>query len=114
MKIRLISWLNLIMFFICITLAIIKICTGDINGLVVGIFGIIVGIVNLFVFLCSVATWWHDSDFILDKFVFTCPKCGQKQIPNFWEWFFVPHIGSKRYLKCQDPDCRKRSWMRRK
>ena len=46
------------------------------------------------------------------KYTFTCPKCGHRFIPSFWTWFLVPHIGSKRYLKCKN--CNKISWMRRK
>jgi hypothetical protein len=110
-RIRLLNWINLGFAIALFVLAIVNFCSGNIG---IGIFDLVAVGLNLFIFLCAVADWWHDSDFILDKFIFTCPNCGQKQIPSFWEWFFVPHIGSKRYLKCQDPACRKRSWMRRK
>ena len=111
MRIRLLNWINFSFAIALFILAIVNFC---IDNIFIGIFDLVVVGLNLFIFLSAVADWWRNSDFILDKFVFTCPNCGQKQIPSFWEWFFVPHIGSRRYLKCQSPACRKRSWMRRK
>ena len=31
---------------------------------------------------------------------------------RLWTWFFVPHLGSRRYMKCKK--CGKRTWMSRK
>jgi hypothetical protein len=114
MKIRLVNWLNLAAACLCFAAAVLGFIAGKPVTIVIACFDIIAGAWNAFVFLHAVAVWWHDSDFVLDNFVFTCPKCGQKQIPSFWDWFFVPHIGSRRYLKCQNSDCKKRCWMRRK
>ena len=111
MKISILHWINLILSILLSALSIINFTVGNIGF---GIADSIIALFNLYVFLSAVARWWHDSDIVLDKFVFTCPKCGAKQIPSFWEWFFVPHIFSTRYLKCQNKGCGKHAWMRRK
>ena len=111
MKISILHWINLALAILLLILGIFTIVSGNI---VLGIPHILVAVFNMYVFLAAVACWWHDSDMVLDKFVFTCPKCGAKQIPSFWEWFFVPHISSMRYLKCQNKECGKHVWMRRK
>lgn len=111
MKIRILNWINLVLAVLLLAQGIFNIVSGNIGW---GITDIVVAVLNMYVFLAAVARWWYTADIVHDKFVFTCPKCGAKQIPSFWEWFFVPHIFSTRYLKCQNPECKKHSWMRRK
>jgi hypothetical protein len=41
-----------------------------------------------------------------------CKYCGYEFTPSFWAWFFVPHIGSKRYFRCEA--CGDKHFMRRK
>lgn len=32
---------------------------------------------------------------------YTCRHCGATNvIIGFWQWFFTPHFGSKKYMKC--------------
>jgi len=112
MKIRLVNWINLVVAVICFVAAIVCFCTGSTVNIVIGIFDILAGSWNLFIFLHAVAVWWERSLKVAEKFAFTCPKCGHQFIPSFWTWFFVPHIGSRRYMKCEK--CDKTSWMRRK
>ena len=111
MKISILNWINLVLAILLLTLGVFNIIFGNIT---LGIADIIAAVLNACIFLAAVARWWHSSDMVIDKFVFTCPKCGAKQIPSFWEWFFVPHISSMRYLKCQNKECGKHVWMRRK
>ena len=111
MKISILHWINLVLAILLLVLGVFNIIFGNI---ILGIIDIFIAVFNMYVFLAAVARWWHASDMVIDKFVFTCPKCGAKQIPSFWEWFFVPHIFSTRYLKCQNKECGKHVWMRRK
>ena len=109
MKIRLINWINLAVALIdfgvsiwCFTRSLIA----------VPIFCLVAGAWNLFVFFHAVSVWWERSPKVAEKFVFTCSNCEHQSIPAFWAWFFVPHLGSRRYLKCEK--CGKHTWMRRK
>ena len=111
MILSILHWMNLILGILLTALGIVNFTLGNIG---LGIADIIIALFNLYVFLSAVARWWYTADIVHDKFVFTCPKCGAKQIPSFWEWFFVPHIFSTRYLKCQNKECGKHVWMRRK
>lgn len=44
---------------------------------------------------------------------YTCRHCGATNfIIGFWQWFFTPHLGSKKYIKCQS--CGKYHAMARK
>ncbi len=109
MKIRLINYLNLILAIGLIPLAIANFILGNIW---LGIFDLVASALNIFVFLYAISTWWMLSNKVSNKFIFTCTNCEHQFIPTFWTWFFVPHIFSKRYMKCEK--CGKRSWMRRK
>ena len=32
---------------------------------------------------------------------YTCKDCGSyNKITSFWKWFWTPHLGSKKFLKC--------------
>lgn len=109
MRIRFINWVNLGLFLACFVLACISLSAGNI---VIGIFDFVAAGLNLFSFLLAAENYWNYSPEVPKKFVFTCPKCGHQFIPTFWAWFFVPHLGSRRYLKCEK--CGKRTWMMRK
>lgn len=109
MKIRILNWVNLVLAIILIVVAILNFIASDI---ITGIVDIIIAGLNLFAFLLAVNSWWIYSAKVANKFVFTCPKCEHQAIPTFWTWFFVPHLGSRRYMKCEK--CTKISWMRRK
>lgn len=108
-KIHLIHWINLCFFIITFVIAIKYFLIGDIIN---GILETMLSISNLFIFLLAISNWWRDSKTVNQKFVFTCPQCEYQFIPNFWRWFFVPHIFSMRYFKCNK--CGRRSWMKRK
>ena len=109
MKISILNWINLILSALLSALSIINFTVGNIG---LGIADSIIALFNLYVFLSAVARWWLHSPKVSNKFVFTCKHCGHQFIPSFWTWFFVLHIGSKRYMKCEK--CKKISWMRRK
>ena len=109
MKIRWISWLNLSLALYLIFISILNFINGNILW---GIWDILVGLLNLCAFLIAIDNWWMYSKKVADKFVFTCKHCKHQFIPSFWTWFFVPHIASKRYMKCEK--CKKLSLMRRK
>ena len=33
---------------------------------------------------------------------YTCRYCGEiNTITGFWRWFWTPHFGSKKYIKCK-------------
>jgi DNA-directed RNA polymerase subunit RPC12/RpoP len=33
---------------------------------------------------------------------YTCKYCGKtNEINSFWKWFFTPHFGAKKWLKCK-------------
>ena len=35
------------------------------------------------------------------KVRYTCRKCGcEVIITSFWTWFWTPHIGASKYMKC--------------
>lgn len=109
MKIRWINWLNLCLVPLMIFYSILKFMSGDI---VSGIVFIVIAVLNAYAFLIAVDNWWMYSKKVSDNFVFTCKHCGHQFIPSFWKWFFVPHIASRRYMKCEK--CKKLSLMRRK
>lgn len=109
MRIKFIHLVNLGLFLVCFVLACVNLSAGDI---VIGIFDFVIAGLNLFSFLLAAENCWNYSPEVPKKFVFTCSKCGHQFIPSFWVWFFVPHLGSRRYLKCEK--CGKRTWMRRK
>lgn len=109
MKIRFLNWINLFVFALDIFAALFGFMTGQI---IMPILCIAAGLFNLYAFLYSVSLWWEKSEKVRNKFIFTCPKCTHKFVPNFWRWIFVPHIFSKRFFKCDM--CGHYSWMRRK
>ena len=109
MKIKFINWVNLVLSILCFTVAIICFCNGKYWS---GVADLVISGLNLYVFLVAVSYWWETSEKITKTFVFTCPSCGKQFKPTFWRWFLVPHIGSRRYFKCEQ--CKKISWMRRK
>lgn len=108
-KIHLINWINLLCFFVSFIFMIKCFLIGDIIN---GILEIIISICNLFIFLLAISKWWRDSKTVKQKFIFTCPQCEYQFVPNFWRWFFNPHIFSMRYFKCNK--CGHRSLMKRK
>ena len=112
MKIRLVNWLNLVAACLCFVAAVLGFYAGSPVNIIIACLNLVAGTWNAFIFLHAVAVWWERSPKVAAKFVFTCRKCGHQFIPSFWSWFFVPHIGSRRYLKCEK--CHKHSWMRRK
>jgi hypothetical protein len=112
MKIRLGNWLNLAVACIDFAAAIFGFYAGCPINIVIACFCIVAGLWNAFVFLQAVSRWWERAPKVADKFVFTCRNCEHQFIPTFWAWFFVPHIGSRRYLKCEK--CEIHSLMRRK
>lgn len=101
--------LNVILAIILMALAIIQFVVGNI---IIGIVDLIGFGIIVFALLDHVAFLWDYSPEVSRKYIFTCPKCGHQSIPTFWTWFLVPHIGSRRYMKCEK--CHKLSWMRRK
>lgn len=109
MKIRLVNWINLFVFVLDVFAAIFGFITGQV---IMPILCIVAGVFNLYVFLSSVSLWWEKSARIQAKYRFKCKYCGYNNMPSFWRWLFVPHIGSKRYLKCEA--CGDRHFMRRK
>ena len=43
---------------------------------------------------------------------YTCRHCGTTNtIKTFWRWFFTPHLGSMKWIKCKE--CYTRSFMPR-
>ena len=108
MKIKLFNWINLFVFMLDIFAAIYSFLGGQI---ILAILCVVVGIFNLYVFLYSVSLWWETSKKIRDEYVFECKYCNFRFNPTFWQWFFVPHIGKKRYLKCKA--CGAYSFMKR-
>lgn len=39
---------------------------------------------------------------------YTCRHCGATNvIIGFWQWFFTPHFGNKKWLKCSGCDAKK-------
>jgi predicted RNA-binding Zn-ribbon protein involved in translation (DUF1610 family) len=109
MKLSKMTWFNATIAALCLFSGIYALCQGNIS---MGILNIILAVLNLYCVLSYIAAWWKRSPKVSDKFVFTCRSCEHQFIPTFWTWFFVPHIGSKRYLKCEK--CDKHTWMRRK
>ena len=44
---------------------------------------------------------------------YTCRECGNKnKITSFWKWFWTPHFGAKKRLKCEHCSAR-RHYMKR-
>ena len=44
---------------------------------------------------------------------YTCRRCGATNaITSFWQWFFTPHFGSKKWLKCYQ--CELKNFMSRR
>lgn len=109
MKLSKMTWFNATVAALCLFCGIYSLCRGNI---LMGILDIILAALNLYCVLNFIAMWWEKSDKVRHKFIFTCPKCDHKLVPNFWRWIFVPHLGSKRYFKCDR--CRHYSWMKRK
>ena len=34
---------------------------------------------------------------------YICRRCGEiNTITTFWRWFWTPHFGSKKYIKCKE------------
>lgn len=109
MKLSKMTWFNAIVAAFCLFCGIYCLCRGNI---LIGILDIILAVLNLYCVLSFIAAWWEKSNKVRHKFIFTCPKCDHKFVPNFWRWIFVPHLGSKRYFKCDR--CKHYSWMKRK
>lgn len=105
-------WFIFITAIVDFVLAVVGFVTGGPELLWLSILLVILGSLNLVIFLMRAALWWTFSPEVPDKFVFTCPKCEHQFIPTFWAWLLVPHLGSGRYMKCEK--CNKISWMRRK
>ena len=39
---------------------------------------------------------------------YTCKQCGATNtITTFWRWFFTPHFGNKKWLKCSSCGAKK-------
>ena len=108
MKLNVLNLVNLFFFIFDIFVAIYSFISGQ---FILPILFVIAGIFNLYVFLYSVSLWWKTSKKIRDEYVFECKYCNFRFNPTFWQWFFVPHIGSKRYLKCKA--CGARSFMKK-
>lgn len=109
MKISKMLWFNVFAAAACLFCGIYCIYCSKI---LYGILAIIFAILNIYCVLDYIAEWWEDSDEIQKKFKFTCKNCGYSFVPSFWLWFFVPHISSRRYLKCES--CGNKHFMRRK
>lgn len=109
MKLKWYQWLNAVWVIICSGISILGFCTDRYS---LGILGLFSAIINLYAFLFAVSRWWEISPKVYNKFVFTCPHCKCQFIPSFWTWFFVPHFGSRRYMRCEK--CKQIHWMRRK
>ena len=92
-----------------IVLAIINFVVGNI---IIGIVDLISFALIIFAVLDHMAFNWKYDIELRKKFTFTCKNCQYQFIPTFWRWFLVPHLGSKRYFRCDE--CKKLSWMRRK
>lgn len=82
------------------------------GNIVEGIFNFVALGIVVSVVLKEVAFWWETDLELRQKFTFKCKYCGHQFIPSFWTWLFVPHIASRRYMKCEK--CKKLSLMRRK
>lgn len=47
------------------------------------------------------------------KIRYICKYCGKvNSIDSFWKWFWAPHLGAKKYLKCRHCDA-ERHFMKR-
>lgn len=109
MKLSKMIWFNAIVSVFCLFCGIYCICQ---RNTLLGILDILFSVANIYCVLNYIADWWMYSKKVSNKFVFTCSKCEHQFIPTFWSWFFGPHLGSRRYLKCEK--CDKRTQMRRK
>ena len=39
---------------------------------------------------------------------YTCRECGKtNEINSFWKWFWTPHFGNKKWMKCKHCDSKK-------
>ena len=46
------------------------------------------------------------------KVRYTCKHCSEtNEITNFWKWFWTPHFGTRKRLRCKA--CNKVSYMQR-
>lgn len=42
------------------------------------------------------------------KIRYICKECGKAtSIDSFWKWFWTPHFGNKKWLKCRHCDAKK-------
>ena len=82
------------------------------GNIVEGILNFIALGVIIYAVLKEAAFWWETDLELRRKFTFKCKYCGYEFTPSFWAWFFVPHIGSKRYFRCEA--CGDKHFMRRK
>ncbi len=96
-----------------ITLCHLLICLS----LAVLVFGCIIGeksgnstviIFSVILFAVALAAIVY-IDYSLGKY--ECKACGRKFSPSFSEYFFAPHIFSKRKLKC--PECGEKGYFKR-
>lgn len=81
-----------------------NIATGILNLVALGII--------IFTVLKEAAFWWKYDEALRKKFTFKCKYCGYEFTPSFWKWLLVPHVGSKRYFRCEA--CGDKHFMRRK
>lgn len=109
MKLSKMIWFNAVIAAFCLFSGIYCLCHGNI---LIGILDIALAAANIYCVLSYIAAWWETSEKVQQKFKFRCKYCGYYNVPSFWRWLFVPHIGSKRYLKCEA--CGERHFMRRK
>ncbi len=109
MKLSKMIWFNGVVTVFCLFCGIYCICCGNI---LLGILDIVLAVANIYCVFNYIADWWETSEKVQQKFKFKCRYCGYNNVPSFWRWLFVPHIASKRYLKCEA--CSDRHFMRRK
>ena len=110
MKIKWITWINFGCFILSTACAVVCFCVKD--NIVTGFFNVFAALLNLWIFLEAVSRWWEGSEKVANKYRFKCKYCGFQNVPTFWTWFLVPHIGSRRYLRCEA--CNDQHFMRRK
>ena len=108
-KLIVVSIISILAALFCLASGIYCIANGNI---VLGVLDILLSVFNFYLGLLNMSVAWDDSEKIKKKYLFTCKHCGEKHVPSFYAWFFVPHIFSTRLLRC--PRCHKISYMRRK
>ena len=101
--------INILVALFCLVCGIYCIANGNI---VLGVLDILLSACNFYLGLLNMSVAWDRSETVKKKYLFTCKHCGEKHVPSFYAWFFVPHIFSSRLLRC--PRCHKISYMRRK